>query len=244
MIATGVASCTKDPSIPMGVVFTNGDSGDGGSGGGLGSNDSSSYNGHDYVDLDLPSGTLWATCNVGASSPEDYGDYFAWGETTTKSSYDWSTYKYCNGSYNTLVKYCNNSSYGNNGFTDGLTVLQTCDDAATVNWGSGWCMPTKVQWEELSNNTTMTWTTLNGVKGSKFVASNGSSLFLPATGYRNGNSLNFAGSSGGGLSSSLDTGNPEYAFGIYFSSGGCDVGSSGRRCCGWFVRAVRSSSQN
>lgn len=77
-----------------------------------------------YVDLGLPSGTLWATCNVGADTPEGYGDYFAWGETQPKTTYNWSTYRYCNGDYVKLTKYCGNSSYGYNGFTDDLTVLQ------------------------------------------------------------------------------------------------------------------------
>ena len=78
---------------------------------------------HEYVDLGLPSGTLWATYNVGADTPEEYGDYFAWGETQPKSNYDWSTYQYCNGSDHTLTKYCNDSSYGYNGFTDTLITL-------------------------------------------------------------------------------------------------------------------------
>lgn len=95
---------------------------------------------HEYIDLGLPSGTLWATMNIGASSPEDYGDYFAWGETAPKDVYDWSTYKWCNGSSNTLTKYCFNSSYGNNGFVDNLTELDPEDDAATVNWGQDWRM--------------------------------------------------------------------------------------------------------
>ncbi|MCI7430492.1 MAG: hypothetical protein MSS84_06410, partial [Bacteroidales bacterium] len=69
-------------------------------------------NGHDYVDLGLPSGTKWATCNVGASTPEEYGNYYAWGETTPKAYYDWSTYKWCNGSKTTLTKYNTSSSYG------------------------------------------------------------------------------------------------------------------------------------
>ena len=111
---------------------------------------------HEYVDLGLPSGLLWATCNVGATSPEDYGDYFAWGETQPKDTYEWSTYQYCNGSYNTLTKYCSNSSYGYNGFTDNLTTLLPEDDAATANWGGNWRMPTKEEFQELYNNTTVT----------------------------------------------------------------------------------------
>ena len=98
--------------------------------------------GHAYVDLGLPSGTLWATCNVGASSPEEYGDYFAWGETEPKNDYNWSTYKYCKGSSTTMTKYCTSSSYGT---VDNKTELEPSDDAATVNWGSNWQMPSLEQ---------------------------------------------------------------------------------------------------
>jgi uncharacterized protein (TIGR02145 family) len=198
---------------------------------------------HAYVDLGLPSGLLWATCNVGADSPEDYGDYFAWGETQPKDIYDWSTYQYCNGTYNTLTKYCNNSSYGYNGFTDNLTTLLPEDDAATANWGSGWRMPTKEEWQELYNNTTCTWTTQNGVNGRLFTAVNGNSLFLPAAGYRGNSSLSYVGSYGSYWSSSLYTGGPYDAWGFYFDSDDYNVGN-GSRGYGHSVRGVRSSRQN
>ena len=198
-------------------------------------------NGHDYVDLGLPSGTLWATCNVGANTPEEYGDYFAWGETEPKATYDWNTYKYCNGDYNQLTKYCSRSNYGYNDFTDNLTVLQPSDDAATANWGDGWSMPTKAQWEELYQNTTNTWTTQNGVNGRLFTASNGNSLFLPAAGYHWDDELYVVGSYGDYWSSWLMTGEPPiYAWGFYFYSGGCRVDGS-YRCSGQSVRPVRSS---
>ncbi len=162
--------------------------------------------GHDFVDLGLPSGTLWATCNVGATNPEDYGDYFAWGETTTKETYRWNTYSLCNdGSNHKLTKYCNNSSYGNNGFTDTLTTLESVDDAATANWGSAWRMPTKEDFEELNNNCTKTWTTQNGVNGALFTGPNGKSVFLPAAGYYLGSELLTAGSLVHYWSSSLYT---------------------------------------
>ena len=150
-------------------------------------NSDGTYKGHEYVDLGLPSGTLWATCNVGADTPEGTGDFFAWGENTPKTIYNWSTYKYCNGGegLNTLTKYCNDFNFGYNGFTDTLTVLQLMDDdAATANWGDGWCMPTTEQWRELYLNTTHTWMEQNGVNGGLFTASNGhrvSSCPLPAT---------------------------------------------------------------
>ena len=137
-----------------------------------------------WVDLGLPSGLKWATCNVGATRPEEYGNYYAWGEVTTKTTYDWSTYKYANGSDSTLTKYCNDASYGNEGFTDDLTTLEAADDAATQNWGGKWRMPTVEEWQELKDNCTWTWTTLNGVNGYEVKATNGNFIFLPAAGYR------------------------------------------------------------
>ena len=195
-----------------------------------------------YVDLGLPSGLLWATCNLGATSPEQYGDYYAWGETATKSTYNWSTYKYCNGSSATMTKYCNNSSYGNNGFTDNRTTLEAMDDVAAQKLGNGARMPTADEWRELINNTTAEWTTMNGVNGRKFTAANGKSLFLPAAGDRWGGELNGAGESGHYWSSSLYAANPSYAWDfIFFSCGGCQGVSSDDRYYGFSVRAVRSA---
>ena len=196
--------------------------------------------GHNYVDLGLPSGLLWATCNVGANTPEDYGDYFAWGETQSKDIYNWSTYQYCMGSSSTLTKYCNDSSYGYNGFTDDLTTLLPEDDAATASWGAEWRMPTKEEWQELYRNTTMTWTTRNGVNGRLFAASNGNSLFLPAAGHYDNSGLGDAGSHGDYWPSSLDTHNPSNVSYFTFSSGGCGMGGS-YRCCGRSVRPVREN---
>lgn len=203
-----------------------------------------SHNGHDYVDLGLPSGTLWATCNVGASSPEDYGNYYAWGETSTKSTYNWDTYKYANGNYDELTKYCNKSDYGNNGFTDNLTQLQSGDDAATSAWGSGWRTPSKTQWDELLKNTTNKWTTQNGKKGGLFTSKkNGQTLFLPAAGCRYDGSLGDVGSDGYYWSSTLYAGRPNYAWNFYFRSDdyGVDYNS---RLYGRSVRPVRSARQN
>ncbi|MBO7132564.1 MAG: hypothetical protein J6W06_00185, partial [Bacteroidales bacterium] len=139
-----------------------------------------------YVDLGLPSGTMWATCNVGATSPEDFGNYYAWGETEPKETYDWSTYRYCNGSENTLTKYCSDEVSGNNGFTDGLTTLEASDDAATVNWGEGWRMPTTLDIDELVFKCTFETIEQNGVLGSLVTGPNGNCIFLPAAGtYQN-----------------------------------------------------------
>ena len=200
-------------------------------------------NDHDYVDLGLPSGTLWATCNVGASTPEGYGDYFAWGEILQKPVYCWSTYKYGNGGYDKLTKYCNESDYGDNGFTDNLTTLVPSDDAATANWGSDWCLPSADQWRELLDNTNVAWTTQNGVNGRLFTASNGNSLFLPAAGFCWDDELGDVGSYGDYWSSSLGTDSPNGAWLFYFGSDYYIVYNDIRRD-GRSVRAVRSARQN
>ena len=195
---------------------------------------------HEYVDLGLPSGTLWATCNVGANSPEEYGDYFTWGETQPKDDYSWSTHKYCNGSLFTKTKYCINSDYG---MFDNKTELEAMDDAATANWGSDWQMPSEEQCVELvySSCTTTTWTTLNGVSGYEITSkSNGNSIFLPAAGYRIGTILFDAGSRGRYWSRSLYTGLSGYGYAhlLFFDSSGIHKGSDSR-VHGLSVRPVR-----
>ncbi len=197
---------------------------------------------YEYVDLGLS--VKWAICNVGASKPEEYGDYFAWGETESyyqpgyaqenpqshwksgkSSGYGWSTYKYCKGSSSTMTKYCNYSSYGYNGFTDGKTVLDSEDDAAHVNWGGDWRMPTDAEFDELCNssNCTWTWTTMNGVNGYKVVSKKsgyaGNYIFLPAAGCRYDPYLDGVGSYGYYWSSSLITVFPNRAYSLYFNSG-------------------------
>ena len=193
--------------------------------------------GHEYVDLGLPSGIKWATCNVGATTPEDYGDYFAWGETQPKDYYDWSTYKYCNSTYTSITKYCTNSSYGT---VDNKITLELTDDAAHVNWGGNWRMPTRAEQDELRNtsNCTWTWTTQNGVKGYKVTSKkNGNSIFLPAAGCRINDYLRYAGSYGYYWSSSLGTSDSYYAYNVYFYSDDVDW-SYFNRYYGRSVRAV------
>ena len=169
--------------------------------------------------VDLGLSVKWAICNVGANRPEEYGDYFAWGEVKPKSVYDWSTYKYCNGSANTLTKYNNSDSrYGR---VDNKTTLDAQDDAATANWGGAWCMPTKAEQDELRTKCKWVWTTLNRVNGYKVIGPNGNSIFLPAVGFENGSSLNFAGALGSYLSSSLYTTSYRIYY-VYFSSNGMD----------------------
>ena len=146
--------------------------------------------GHEWVDLGF--GTKWATMNVGAESPEDYGDYFAWAETSTKSTYNWSTYKWCSVSANSfsLTKYCGKSQYG---AVDNRVVVLSSDDAAYVNWGSNWRYPSQGEFSTLMNPnfTKWTWTTQNGVNGYKVTSLiNGNSIFLPAAGmYKDSNTI-------------------------------------------------------
>ncbi len=190
--------------------------------------------GHEYVDLGLPSGTLWATCNVGASRPEDYGSYYAWGETTNKGTYDWTTYKWCRGSKKTLTKYNTESGYG---IVDNRTTLEPADDAAHANWGDDWRMPTKDDWQELKDNCTWMWTTQGGKAGYCVTGLNSKSIFLPATGYYGDGSFNNAGSVGYYWSSSLDAGGPGKAYLLYFSSVGVYMDGA-RRNYGRSVRPV------
>ena len=196
----------------------------------------------DWVDLGLPSGLLWATRNVGASSSEDYGSYFAWAETQPKSMYDWDTYNYtCNNFGDGLTKYCNIFYFGCNDFTDNLTILQPGDDAATANWGGGARLPTYDEWEELYTYCTSFWTIQNGINGRRFTGSNGNTIFLPATGYRIGSSLYDVGTGGIYWSSSLYTDNPSRAWHFNFSSSSYFMHDYYGRHLGHSARPVRSA---
>lgn len=218
---------------------------------------------HEYVDLGLPSHTLWATCNVGAENPEDIGDYFAWGETVPygkmdssnamnhaynngdsflKEFFAWSTYKYCDGTYKAITKYCNQIGYG---FMDNKAELDPEDDAAYVNWGSDWRMPSLEQIEELAYGgyTTKAWTIVNGVNGLKITSQvegfAGRSIFLPATGRRNGNILEWADI---GYFWSRTLSSPPYnADGMECDSYPSTNSLSYARCLGQCVRPVRVS---
>ena len=187
------------------------------------------------VDLGLPSGLKWASCNVGATAPEEYGGYYAWGETEEKSGYNWSTYKYCNGSSNSLTKYCTSSS---DGTVDNKTTLEASDDVATVKWGGNWRMPTRAEQQELINNCTWEWTTLNGVYGYRVTGPNGNSIFLPAAGCRSGTEVSYQGSYGGYWSSSLGSSDGNSACGLYFYGSYYDWYDYYRRFRGQAVRPV------
>ena len=160
--------------------------------------------------------------NVGATKPEEYGNYYAWGETTVfgKTDYSWATYKWCED--NKLTKYCAHSSSGYNGFTDDLTDLLPGDDAASVNWGESWQMPSEEQCKELFNSqyTTTEWTQEDGVNGRKVTSkSNGNSIFLPAAGSRSGTNIGGNGSNGRYWSRSLHP----YGWGFVLDSRGAEA---------------------
>ena len=168
-------------------------------------------NDYEWVDLGLPSGTLWATCNVGANSPEDFGDYFAWGETVPKDVYDKSTYKWCiwssaSNDYTLLSKYS---------YLTGKKELDQADDAAYINWGPAWRMPSWEQTEELSL-CTISWITMNGVKGLLLTGPNGNSIFLPAAGMRDGTIHQYKGLIGQYWSRTVDAASSQDYWGAYF----------------------------
>lgn len=217
------------------------------------------HNGYEYVDLGLS--VKWATMNVGATRPEEYGDYFAWGETEPyyevgyaqenpqthwktgkEEGYDWATYKYANDSQD-ITKYCNMSHYNFYGETDDKTILDPEDDAATVNWGGNWRMPTETERDELCNldNCIWTWTTLNGIYGfkvqSKKVGYTDKWIFLPAAGYRAGLNQYHVGNRGNYWSSSLIINGPDYAFYLYFDPSSSGMFSNSRYY-GYSIRPV------
>lgn len=190
--------------------------------------------------VDLGLSVKWSSTNLGATSPSDYGDYFAWGETEPKDNYSWATYKLCNGSSSTLTKYNNSSSYG---IVDNKTEFKDYDyedDAARQALGGKWRMPTDAEWTDLRTKCTWTWTTNyngTGVEGRIVTASNGNSIFLPAAGYRYDTGLDDAGSVGYFWSSSLYTDGPFDAWAVYFGSGSVRGGST-YRFYGFSVRPV------
>jgi len=251
-----LCSCGDDEPeiIPVsnGGGSSGGNSG-GSSGSGSGGNsegESGTTDGHEWINLGLPSGTLWATCNVGATKPEEYGDYFAWGETTGYKSgktrfywdtYKWQTYFHSNWDFElNLGKYCTDINYGT---IDDKTELEPSDDAATVNWSEAWQTPSIDQVIELIDNTTATWTAEKGINGLKITSkSNRQSIFLPAGGYRFFDSFYSQNEMGYFWTRSLYTNEVTYAYRLNFSSNGIHTDSGywqGWRCHGNSVRPVR-----
>ena len=179
------------------------------------------------IDLGLPSGTKWACCNVGASAPEQYGNYYAWGETKPKDVYGFQSYQY--------------GSSKDNLVDIGLDIAGTSYDAATANWGAPWRMPSLDQIVELCENCSYTWTTQNGVEGGKFTGSNGGTVFIPAAGYRGDSGLHEASTIGmywSSINGSGLGGDPYYGMHLGVYSGRAHADDKGRPN-GLSVRPVR-----
>ena len=249
VLCAGFVSCGgDDPDEPQNTATENtgGASGnDGGTGNGGNNNGytpanpkTDKYGIAVSQEVDLGLSINWAGWNVGATSPEEYGGYYAWGETVEKIDYGWDTYKWCRGSYYTMTKYCTESDYGT---IDNRTDLEPADDVACMKWGKGWRMPTKEEFEDLANSCTWEWITYKGVNGYKVTGkrlSNGNrnSIFLPAAGYRNGTSLNGAGSYGYYWGSTLHSSGSYGAYVLFFGSDGRSVYGTDR----YNGRSVRS----
>lgn len=195
-----------------------------------------------WVDLGLPSGLLWAECNVGAATPAAYGDYIAWGETAPKDVYGWQSYRHAtasaDGNLDALTRYNTMPSFGP---VDGLTALLPDDDAAALRLGSGARTPSSADWQELVDNSAALWTTLDGVGGCRFTGANGNSIFLPAAGGATETGMDSPGTGGFYWSSTLAD-DPDGAWCLAFTSQGgvlsYGIGGSDRYR-GHPVRAVR-----
>ena len=177
--------------------------------------------------VDLGLSVKWATFNVGATSPEDYGDYFAWGETEPKETYSWATYKW--GTSSNLTKY---------NTTDGKTTLDLEDDAAKVLWGGYWRMPSKEEVDELTQQCTWIWTTHNNVNGYKVTGPNGNSIFLPAAGYKGAGPTYPAGEDGLYWTSTLEKGHFSYLIVLHNDAPPTEASTKGTRCFGFTIRPV------
>ena len=177
--------------------------------------------------VDLGLSVKWATFNVGATSPEDYGDYFAWGETEPKETYSWATYKW--GTSSNLTKY---------NTTDGKTTLDLEDDAAKVLWGGYWRMPSKEEVDELTQQCTWIWTTHNNVNGYKVTGPNGNSIFLPVAGYKGAGPTYPAGEDGLYWTSTLEKGHFSYLIVLHNDAPPTEASTKGTRCFGFTIRPV------
>jgi hypothetical protein len=207
------------------------------------------YNGHEYVDLGLS--VKWATCNIGANSPEEAGDYFAWGEVEPKDIYKWSTYKYCfnesednvSAASHKITKYCVDNQYGYNGFIDGKSKLDLDDDAAYVNWGGTWRIPSHEDFDELINNCTWELLIKNGVEGylvtSNLEGYTANSIFLPFVGCINQDGCYAVEVNGFYWSNYIEKGSQSYnASFLSIDLNRVGMTSNGSRCAGLPIRAV------
>lgn len=204
-------------------------------------------NEHQYVDLGLPSNTLWATCNIGATSPEESGDYFCWGEIQIKTYYNLSTYSFfrqdgygyevSHSGYDKYVPQTYLQTLGFHKFYDNKIELDPEDDAAHMNWGDDWRIPTEREFEELRSLCSWEWTELKGVKGYKVTGPNGNCIFFPAARKNANDEHGLIYDFGQYLSSTLNEDNPSSAKCLYFSSDEFIVGNA-LRCYGSSVRPV------
>lgn len=188
--------------------------------------------GHEYVDLGLS--VKWATCNVGANNPEDIGDYFAWGEVTSKVRYNWDMYKFFDRNREILTKYCTRDEYGT---MDNKTCLERNDDAANFCWGDKWRIPTSREIEELIGRCTWEGASLNGVDGCKITGPNGNSIFLPLTGSKDGDDVTYP-EFGWYWSSSLKEDEPFAAWLLICSDKRDGLCTPSRRLSGHQIRPV------
>ena len=197
------------------------------------------YNGHEYVEI---GGLKWATMNIGATSPEEAGLYFAWGDTQGYTAeqagygegqkyFGWEDYKYGNPDDTGITKYNE---------TDGKTILEPSDDAAVANWGGSWRMPTTDDFQALGAAVNTAWTQVNGVYGilCTDIEDSSKTLFFPAAGYCSDGGVIYVGDEGDYWSSSLSTDDRQNAYNLYFVSYSYNWGFSNYRCCGFSVRPV------
>ena len=217
LVAIGLAACERTEFEQLTKVSSTG-----------------TENGYEYVDMGTS--VMWATCNVGTSTPNTYGNAYAWGEIYTKNTFNADNYSYyADGNKNILLKYNTLEAFGN---IDNLTTLEASDDVATQQMGGAWRMPTKAEQDELRNNCTWTWTTQNGVEGSTVTGPNGNSIFLPAAGYMYKGELVYAGEEGYYWSSSVHSGFKARSYHVYFYSNSQDYLTSSRRDDGQTIRPV------
>lgn len=201
---------------------------------------SNSHTNHEFVDLGLS--VKWATCNVGASRPEEFGDYYMWGETSMNFEYSWETYKYCQRDEEKQTKYSTRKKTGYKGFVDNKTMLEPADDAASVNWGGNWRTPTIQEFRELRNKCDWAWIEMNGIMGykvtSKVLGYEGRYIFLPCGGCFEGSSVDDKGKEGYYWSSNLEADDPENAYGLKFDKKGTNLDWTDNRCDGRNIRPV------
>ena len=209
------------------------------------------------IDLGLPSGLKWASFNLGATKPEEYGDYYAWGETEPyysslepltwkpgkEAGYDWPSYKWCMGALRTMTKYCPSSSNGYNGYFDERTILEKEDDVARSVLGGYWRMPTEEEFDELKQYCpSQTFTSVNGVRGRRYTGPNGNSIFLPAAGDMFKEGIGEEGSYGHYWSSSLSH-DPNFAYAFFYNTGAESGVGSEWRFDGRSIRPVYDDSE-